>query len=126
MQTPYGYAIRNNKGEQASSVEAIWAIYYHMIMGPQEESQHSYCLNDDKTTKYHKDKIFNKKTYDRSKSLPFVFLGQLHDIFIRLSSTNLLDSLNIRMNPLATRFRQNARKESYVAKADLLFLFANQ
>ena len=50
MQTTYGYAIRNNKGDQASSIAAIWAIYHYMIMCPQEESvesQHSYCPNDD-------------------------------------------------------------------------------
>ena len=71
MQTAYEYAIRNNKGDQASSIAAIWAIYHHMIMGPPEErveSQHSYCPNDDTIwCKYHKDKIFNTKTYDRSK-----------------------------------------------------------
>ena len=45
------YAIRNNKGDQVSSIAAIWGIYYHIIMGPPEESvesQHSYCPNDDK------------------------------------------------------------------------------
>ena len=47
----YGYAIRNNKGDQASSIAAIWATYHHMITGPPEESvesQHSCCPNDDK------------------------------------------------------------------------------
>ena len=67
---------------------AIWTTYHHMIMGPPEESvesQHSYCPNDDKTwCKYHKDKIFHTKTYDRSKCLPFVFRGELHEIFKRL------------------------------------------
>ena len=80
MQTAYGYAICNNKGDQAFSIAAIWAIIHHMIMGPLEESvesQHSYCPNDDKTwCKYHKDKIFNTKIYDRSKCLPFVFRGE--------------------------------------------------
>ena len=50
MQAAYGYAIRNNKRDQASPIAAIWAIY-HMIMGPPEESvesQHYYCLNDAK------------------------------------------------------------------------------
>ena len=45
-----GYAIHNNKGDQVSSIAAIWAIYHHMIMGPPEESvesQHSYCPNGD-------------------------------------------------------------------------------
>ena len=71
MQTAYGYAIHNNKGDQASTIApiaAIWAIYHHMIMCPPEESvesQHSYCPNDDKTwCKYHKVKIFNTNIYD--------------------------------------------------------------
>ena len=41
-----GYAIHNNKGDQVSSIAAIWAIYHHMNMGPPEESvegRHSYC-----------------------------------------------------------------------------------
>ena len=32
MKTAYRYAIRNTKGDQASSIAAIWAIYHHMIM----------------------------------------------------------------------------------------------
>ena len=55
--------INNNKGDQVSSIAAIWSIYHHMIMGTPEEnveSQHSYCPDGDKTwCKYHKDKIFN-------------------------------------------------------------------
>ena len=61
-----GYAIPNNKGDQVSSIAAIWTIYHHMIMGPPEsvESQHSNCPNDDKTwCKYHKDKIFNRNIF---------------------------------------------------------------
>ena len=41
---------------------------------------------------YHKDKIFNTKIYDRSKCLPFVFRGELHEIFTRLSSPDLLNA----------------------------------
>ena len=96
MQTADGYAIRNNKGDQVSSIATIWAIYHHMIMVPPEgsvESQHSYCPNDDKTwCNYHKDKIFNINIYDRSKYLPFVFRGELHEIFTRLSSSDLLNA----------------------------------
>ena len=92
-----GYAIHNQKGDQVSSITAIWAIYHHMIMGPPEESvesQHSYCPNGDKTwCKYHKDKIFNRNTYDRLKCLPFVFRGELH--------VNV-GSLKIRTSPLTT------------------------
>ena len=87
-----GYAIRNNKGNQASSIAAIWAISYHMIMGPSEESvesQNSYFPNDDKTwCKYHNDEILNTNIYDRSKCLPFVF----REMFTRLSSPDLLNA----------------------------------
>ena len=96
MQTAYGYAIRNNKCDQASSIAAIWTIYPHMIMGPPEEnvgSHHSYCPNDDKTScKYHKDKIFNTNIYDESKCLPFVFRGEFHGIFTQQSSPDLLNA----------------------------------
>ena len=92
-----GYAIHNNKGDQVSSIAAILAIYHHMITGPPEESvesQHSYCPNGNKTwCKYHKDKIFNRNIYDRSKCLPFSFLGELH--------VNV-GSLKIRPSPLTT------------------------
>ena len=37
-----------------------------------------------------------------------------------------MGSLGIRTSPLTTWFGQNTWKESYVAKADLLFLFANK
>ena len=50
IQTYYGYAIRNNKGERDKIVEAIWAIYYHLIIGPSYESleqQHTFCLTDE-------------------------------------------------------------------------------
>ena len=65
-------------------------------MGPLEESvesQYSYCPSDDKTwCKYHKDKILNTNIYDRSKYLPFVFPGELHEIFTRLSSPDRLNA----------------------------------
>ena len=36
-----GYAIHNNKGDQVSSIAAIWAIYHHMIMGTPVKSVES-------------------------------------------------------------------------------------
>ena len=109
MQTAMGMLANNNKGDQVSSIAAIWAIYHYMIMGPPEvsvESQYSYCPNRDKTwCKYHKDKIFNRNIYDRSKCLPFVFRGELH--------VNV-GPFKIRTSPLTT------------TKADLLFLFVNE
>ena len=46
IQTYYGYAIRNNKGNDEKIIRAVWAIFYHLILGPSYESleaQHSYC-----------------------------------------------------------------------------------
>ena len=39
-----------------------------------------------KLGKYHKDKIFNTKTYYRSQCFPFVFHGELHEMSTRLPS----------------------------------------
>ena len=92
-----GYAIHNNKGDQVSSIAAIWVICQHMLMGPPEESvesQHSYCPNGDKTwCKYNKGKIFNRNIYDRLKCLTFVFGGELH---VKVGS------LKFRTSPLTT------------------------
>ena len=136
MQTAYGYAIRNNKGRQASSsIATIWAIYHHTIIGPPEESvesQHSYCPNDDKTwCKYHKDKIFNTNIYDRSKCLPFVFRAELQEVFTRLSTPDLLNACQRGLTQNQNESINNmiwstCPDDSYVAKADLLFLFPNQ
>ena len=87
-----GYAIHDNKGDQVSSIAAIWA-YHHMIMGPPEESvesQHSYCTNGAKTwCRYHKDKIFNRNIYDRLKCLPFVLRGEL---YVNVGSLKIITS----------------------------------
>ena len=125
MQTAYGYAICN-KGQQASSIAAIWANH-HMIMGPPEESvvsQHSYCPNDDKTwCKYHKDKIFNTNIYDRSKCLPFVFREILTRLYSPVDACQRGFTQNESIN---NTIWSKYPKRVYVAKADLLFLFANQ
>ena len=96
MQTAMGM-ISTITDDQVSSIAAIWAIYHLMIMGPPEESvesQHSYCPNGGKTWgKYHKDKIFNRNIYDRSKCLPFVFRSELHVS---------VGPLKIRTSPLTT------------------------
>ena len=59
MQTYFGYAIRNNKGKQEQIIKAIWAIFYHMILGPSYETvvaQHSYCPDGSESwCKYKKD-----------------------------------------------------------------------
>ena len=116
-----GYSIHNNKGDQVSSIAAIWAIYHHMIMDPPEESvesQHSYCPKGDKTwCKYHKDKIFNRNIYDRSKCFTICVSRRAscqHGL-----TQNQNESIN---NMIWSKFP----KRVYVAKADLLFLFVNE
>ena len=96
IQTYYGYAIRNNQGNDEKIVKAIWAIFYHSILGPSYESldaQHSYCPDgEDSWCKYKKDLLHGTTTYDRKKCLPFVFRGELKPIFEWLSSRDLLNS----------------------------------
>ena len=38
MQTCYGYAIRNNIGNKENIRNDIFAIFYHMVLGPSYES----------------------------------------------------------------------------------------
>ena len=96
IQTYYGYAIRNNKGNTCKIIEAIWAFYYHMIADPSYESlqkQHSFCpKSSDSWCKYNKDMVNKTNEYmqQSQKSLPNVFRGELKLIFDRLSSNDLL------------------------------------
>ena len=88
IQTYYGYAIRNNKGIDNIS-HAIWAIYFHSIVGPSNETlekQHEYCPDGPETwCKYKHDKMHGTNMYDRGKCLPPVFRSELRHIFERLS-----------------------------------------
>ena len=94
IQTYYGYAIRNNKGDIDKITNAIWAIYYHSIIGPPEETlveQHKYCpITDNTWCKYQKDILNNTANYNSLRCLPFIFRGELRFIFERLSSNELL------------------------------------
>ena len=89
IQTYYGYAIRNNKGDTNKITAAIWAILHHIILGPPSETleeQHSYCpKTNDTWCKYQKDIINQANDYDRNKCLPFIFQKELRPIFVRLS-----------------------------------------
>ena len=91
----HGYTIRNNN-EIENMSRAIWAIYYHTILGPSEETldiQHIHCPNGpDKWCKYKQDQMNGTNTYDRTKCLPHVFRKELLQIFKRLSSHKLLQS----------------------------------
>ena len=115
-----GYAIHNNKGDQVSSIAAIWAIYHHMIGPPEEsvESQHSYCLSGDKTwCKYHKDKIFNRNIYDRLKCYTICVSRRAS------CQRGFTQNQNYSINNMIW---SKCPKRVYVAKADLLFLFVNE
>ena len=96
IQTYYGYAIGNNKGNDEKIVKAIWAIFYHLILDPSYESfdaQQSYCPDGEGSwRKYKKYLLHGKTTYDQKKCLPFVFCGELKPIFEWLSSSDLLNS----------------------------------
>ena len=94
IQTYYGYAIRNNKGDVTAMRNAIWAIFQHVIRGPEKETlhqQHAYCpISDDTWCKYQKDKKLGSNSYNDKKCLPFIFRGELKPIFDRLSSDDIL------------------------------------
>ena len=99
IQTYYGCAIPNNKGNTKNITNVIWAIYYHMIRGPKYETleeQHKFFPKEQSTTwcKYHEDKT----KYDRKKCLPEVFNSELLPVFERLSSKELLDSCQKGLN----------------------------
>ena len=76
-------------------MQAIWAIYYHMVAGPLDETldeQHHYCPNTSDTwCKYHKDVLDGTNYYQKGKCLPHVFRDELKSIFEKLSSNDLLD-----------------------------------
>ena len=76
---------------------AIWAIYYHTISGPSEETtdiQHSYCPDGpDMWCKYKLDIINDTDVYSTNhKCLPPVFRNELLPILCSLSSSELLKS----------------------------------
>ena len=94
IQTYYGYAIRKNKGNTGKIQEAIWAIYHHMLKGPETESldeQHTFCpKTDDTWCRYQKDVVMGENSYTQNRCLPYVFREELKPIFDRLSSQVLL------------------------------------
>ena len=98
LETYDGCAVRKNKGNEEKIIKVIWALYYHMILGPSYESliaQHAFCPDcncrdgKDSCCKFKKDLFFDTSTYDPSKCLPFVFQEELKPIFEQLSSSNV-------------------------------------
>ena len=76
IQTYYGYAIRNNKGNRAKIRRAIWPIFYHMFDGPKSEPlnvQHNYCPKaPDTWCKFEKDVNEGTNTYSKQACLPYL------------------------------------------------------
>ena len=70
IQTYYGYAIRNNKGNRIDIIKSVWAIFYHKIRGSSyetEEQQHAYCpVGEHSWCKHKKDLSNGTSTYDRT------------------------------------------------------------
>ena len=73
---------------------AIWAIYYHSILGDQSElfdEQHRYCEKSlTSWCRSQADQINNTCTYNQSRCIPSVFRKELKSIFERLSDEKLL------------------------------------
>lgn len=94
LQNYYGVAIRKNQNNLVSMKSAIWAIYYHSILGDQSElldEQHRYCPKSSTSwCRYQADQINNTSTYNQSRCLPSVFRKELKYIFERLSDEKLL------------------------------------
>jgi len=88
MQIYYGIAIRSNIGNLKAIQNAIWAIFFHIIMGPNFEAlefQHRFCLQGENSwCKYQVDKLKDTSTYNQSHCLPFTFRTELQHIFRRL------------------------------------------
>ena len=94
IQNYYGQAIRSNVGNLKATQGAVWAIYYHIIDGPSEESLktcHSFCPTGPKSwCKFQLDKVNGTNLYHQKNCLPFTFCSELKHIFARLSSDTLL------------------------------------
>ena len=73
---------------------AIWAIYFHMILGPRNETlneQHQYCpVTPNSWCKYHLDQINDLSFYNQQNCLSPVFRCELYYKFKRLSADSLL------------------------------------
>ena len=94
IQNYHGVDIRSNIGKLKDMQNAIWAICFHMIMGPSNETlneQHQYCsVTPNAWCKYQVDQINDTSFYNRQNFLPPVFRSKLHYIFKRLRKVPII------------------------------------
>ena len=68
---------------------AIWALYYHSILGGKSElldEKHGYCPKSSTSwCRYQADQINNTSTYNQSRCLASVIRKELKSIFERLT-----------------------------------------
>ena len=73
---------------------AIWAIYFHMVVGPSYEAfneQHQYCpATPNSWCRYQWGQINDTSFYNQQNCLPPVFCSELYYIFKRLPLNSLL------------------------------------
>ena len=89
----YGNAIRQHSQDMNAMQDAVWAIFYHSILGKNETfvQQHRFCpKGQDSWCKFQCDLATKTNTYSDKKCLPSVFREELRPIFERLSSKTLL------------------------------------
>ena len=93
FQNHYGSAIRKNSQDINEMQKAILAIFYHSILGKNEDllQQHRFCPQGSESwCKFQRDCVSKTSTYSSAKCLPSVFRDELSPIFERLSSKTLL------------------------------------
>lgn len=93
IQGYYGKAIRGHKGDLEGMINAVWAIYNHMICSSTMslKDQHKYCpKGNDSWCKFNKDCTNKTSQYKQDHRLPEVFRSELLPIFTRLSKNDLL------------------------------------
>ena len=80
IQNYYGVAIRSNIGKLKDMQNAIWAIYFNMIMGPSNETVNEqlqyYPVTPNSWCKYQVDQINDTSFYNQQYCFPPVFRSE--------------------------------------------------
>ena len=91
MQSFYGLAIRENKGDRTAMAKATQAILYHYASTP-EKPQHQHCPTGKPSwCSYQRDITTGKQTYQPiKKPLPPAVLKVVKPVFARLGDKKFL------------------------------------